>query len=525
MSLRVDEHRIALSSVSAFALATPVGRGEVLEVTLGDGCRERVEASHAVLTRLLEQRVAIYGVTTGFGDSNRQTIDASQSEALQRNLVSYLLCGTGAPMPRPAVRAMCVARLVSLTRGHSGVSWDLIRQLQAVIEYDLMPIVPCEGSLGASGDLVPLAYLAEVVQGQGRVSTPKGEMATADVFRELKIKPYVLKPKEGLALVNGTSSMTGMALYNHARLNELVDLAQLGTAMLCLAVQGRADAFGELVNEKAKRHKGQARAARRIRELLKAEGYVSPALLSGGTSGGVLVRPVQDRYSLRCSPQILGPVLDTLEMFGGWLEDELNSVSDNPLFDSSDESMANGGNFYGGYLGHGMDYFKICTAHVVDMLDRQVMLLFDPGAGYGFPPNLANWPAMTAEERHLHHGLKGLHQATSAITSEVIAMTTASTVFSRSSESHNQDKVSLGMSAATAFSAMLDKAFTVSALSLSCVAQALDLKRVSLKGEEARCLKELIRRHVPFVEKDQALGQEVTQLKLALENRAMARGL
>lgn len=525
MSLRVDEHRIALSSVAAFALARPSGHLGRVEVALGKGCQERVEASHALLTSFLERRVAIYGVTTGFGDSNRQTIDASQAEALQKNLVAYLLCGTGTPMPRAAVRAMCVARLVSLTRGHSGVSWALIEQLKTLLEHDLMPIVPCEGSLGASGDLVPLAYLADLVQGNGRVSTPKGEMAAADVFRELKIKPYVLKPKEGLALVNGTSSMTGMAVFNLARLTELADLTQIGTAWLCLAVQGRADAFGELVNEKAKRHKGQARAARRIRELLAAERYVPPASLSGGRSGGVLERPVQDRYSLRCAPQILGPVLDTLDTFSVWLEDEINSVSDNPLFDAESEAMAAGGNFYGGYLGHGMDYFKICTAHLVDMIDRQVMLLFDPGAGYGFPPNLANWPAMTVEERHLHHGLKGLHQATNAITSEVVAMTTASTVFSRSSESHNQDKVSLGMSAATAFAAMLDKAFTVSALSLACIAQALDLKGVELQGEESRQLKNLVRTHVPFVEKDQALGEAVTKLKAALEERALARGL
>lgn len=519
MSLRVDEHRIALSTVSAYALGSPEGRADDATIEIGDGCKARVEASHAVLTQLLEKRVAIYGVTTGFGDSNRQTIDASQSEHLQKNLVSYLLCGTGSPMPRAAVRAMCVARLVSLTRGHSGVSWDLIQQMKTLLEHDLMPIVPCEGSLGASGDLVPLAYLAEVVQGMGRVSTPKGEMATADVFRELRIKPYVLKPKEGLALVNGTSSMTGMAIYNHARLKELVDLALIGTAWLCLAVQGKADAFGELVNERAKHHKGQARAARRIRELLAAENYAPPASPQGGTSGGILERPVQDRYSLRCAPQILGPVVDTLETFETWLEDELNSVSDNPLFDPEDESMANGGNFYGGYLGHGMDYFKICTAHVVDMLDRQVMLLFDPGAGYGFPPNLANWPAMTKEERHLHHGLKGLHQATNALTSEVVQMTTASTVFSRSSESHNQDKVSLGMSAATSFAAMLDKAFTVQALSLACLAQALDLRGVTLKGDDSRRLKELVRRHVPFVAHDQSLGAPVTNLKHALAAR------
>lgn len=519
MRFKVDEHRIHLGDVLGLVFAPH----EFAGVELAAGCRTRVEASAALLGELLERRIAIYGVTTGFGDSNRNTVDAAQSETLQKNLVAYLLCGTGAPMPRPAVRAMCVARLVSLTRGYSGVSWPLIEQLTALIEHDVLPIVPCEGSLGASGDLVPLAYLAEVIQGQGRVSTPAGVRATAEVFQELKLKPYVLKPKEGLALVNGTSAMAGMATFNYARLGRLADLAMMATSWLCLAVRGKVDAFGPLVNDKAKVHPGQAKAARRIRELLAAEAYNAPGISTIDEARSVLERPVQDRYSLRCAPQILGPVLDTLATFRTWLEAEYNSVSDNPLFDAEEQVMAMGGNFYGGYLGHGMDYFKVCTTSIVDMLDRQLMLLFDPGAGYGFTPNLANWAAMRPEERHLHHGLKGLHQVTNALTSEVASMSMPSTVFSRSSESHNQDKVSLGMSAAVAVSQMLDKAFTVSALALTCLAQALELRGLKPEGADSAKVWQMVRRHIPFVDRDMALGAQISALTAVLEESALAQ--
>ena len=184
---------------------------------------------------------------------------------------------------------------------------------------------------------------------------------------------------------------------------------------------------------------------------------------------------IQDRYSLRCAPQILGPVVDTFRLVGQWLECEINSTSDNPLVDT-EGAFAMGGNFYGGYLSQGMDYLKISLGHVADFADRQLMMLIDEKSNRGLPPNLANWPGLPEEERYLHHGLKGLHQSVGAITSEIMARTMPNGVFSRSSESHNQDKVSLGMSAATACSDILESLFTVQALYLICLAQALDLR-------------------------------------------------
>jgi histidine ammonia-lyase len=509
--LEINSGPLALGEVFDFVLKPKSFHG----IRISDECRARVERSHAHMCALLEKHVPIYGVSTGFGDSLNRFIPAAQSEILQKNLISYLLCGVGEKLPRQASRAISLFRLHSLCRGYSGVSWQLIEQLKTFVENDWLPVIPAQGSLGASGDLIPLAYLGEILQGEGKVDTPRGIMPTAQLLSETGVRPYRLKPKEGLALVNGTSAMAGLTLLNLAEIDQVLELSTVGTAWLCLALQGRTEAFGPLVNEKAKAHNGQAIIAREILEMLNDEGYSPVPLSSIQVEGNKTVGFIQDRYSLRCTPQVLGPVRDTLSMVEKWLVDEINSVSDNPLFDE-DGSMAMGGNFYGGYLSHGMDYLKICLGHVADLVDRQLMTVIDEKSSRGLPPNLANWNGMTSEERHLHHGLKGLHQAVNAITSEVMAKTMPNGIFSRSSESHNQDKVSLGMSAAVQCSQIFPSMYSIMAMHLTCLAQALDLRGVRLKGERSRLLYEKVRRQIPFIERDCALGERIESLAQSL---------
>jgi histidine ammonia-lyase/phenylalanine ammonia-lyase len=277
-----------------------------------------------------------------------------------------------------------------------------------------------------------------------------------------------------------------------------------------MAMHGRTAAFGELVNERAKAHPGQARIARLIRETLAEENYVTPTNACDSLH-------IQDRYSLRCTPQILGPVWDTLVLTRNWLTLEMNGASDNPLV-AYDGDFANGGNFYGGYLSQGMDYLKISLGHVADLLDRQLAMLVDEKSNRGLPPNLAAWNRIPDGEQFLHHGLKGLHQAASAITSEILARAIPNSIFSRSAESHNQDKVSLGMSAAVSCAELIEPLFNVQALYLICLAQALDLREIRLRGETSQKYFSLVRKCVPFVEGDRALdegiGQLVQELKL-----------
>jgi histidine ammonia-lyase len=509
--LLIRESVVPLSTITDYVF----GRRPFSGVALSEACLTRVRQSYGKLQEKVEGPEPIYGVTTGFGDNCDHRIPPAQSEILQKNLVSYLLCGTGPALAREAVRATALVRLISLSRGFSGVSEGLIDHLQRLVTRDWLPRIPREGSLGASGDLIPLAYLARAVQGQGDVETPEGKVSLSSLLRREGIEPYVLKPKEGLALVNGTSVMAGLGLVNWNSARFLLETSVVATGWLCLGLEGHTDPFGELVNLRAKSFPGQTQAAKQIRSILEAEDYVTPVRH--------VSERIQDRYSLRCAPQILGPIYDTLQLLEHWLEWEINSVSDNPLI-AYDGEFAMGGNFYGGYLSHGMDYLKICIGHLADLTDRQLTLIIDDTTSRGLPPNLSDWGSIPESERFLHHGLKGLHQSVSAVTSEILARTLSNGIFSRSSESHNQDKVSLGMSAAVAASEILDTFFRVQAMQLICLAQAVDLRKHKLKGAVSVQLYDTIRAAVPFVTRDIALDEGIDALTQSLHDLAKQRG-
>lgn len=493
------------------------------EVEIPDAALARVQKSHLALLNLIESKIPIYGVTTGFGDSGSRTIPAHRSEELQKNLVAYLLCGSGPLLPVEASRATLAIRLNSFLRGHSGVSVELIERMQLHMQKDWIPAIPREGSLGASGDLVPLAYLAQVIQGEGNVHTSAGLTSMSEILKREGLEPYRLKAKEGLALVNGTSAMAGLFLSNLTQARFLLDLLCVNTSWLALALRGRTEAFGPLVNAQAKASEGQRKIAENIFSLLQAEDYQSIPLSQIRIEESRTSEWVQDRYSLRCVPQICGPIYETLGLLENWLTMEINSASDNPLIGEAGD-LANGGNFYGGYLSHGMDYLKISMAHMADVVDRQISYIIDEKSNRGLPTNLANWNGLSDEDRHLHHGLKGLHQSASAITSEIMARATPGGIFSRSSESHNQDKVSLGMSAGVQAADMLDPLFTVFTLQSAIMAQALDLRGVKLKGDVASTHYALVRKHMPFVSHDRPLGGEINSLRSALRERAFNKG-
>jgi phenylalanine ammonia-lyase len=515
MKIVLSSERLSLDTVRAFSYRSPETS---IEIEIAPELLSRVRASEKRLHEFIDQGLPIYGVTTGFGDSCHRVITPSQTETLQKNLISYLLAGTGPTLSLEATRAIFLIRMRSLARGYSGVSEDLLARMKLYLERDWMPIIPREGSLGASGDLIPLAYIAEVLQGEGRIHAPKGgePLAMRDILANERIDTYRLKPKEGLALVNGTSAMAGLVLTNLNFARAIVDTAITGTAWLVLALNGRTEAFEPLVNDHANTHSGQTRVARKIRALLFDESYTSQPLANLAIKNNQTEGFVQDRYSVRCVPQILGPVLETIEKVEQWLETEMNGTSDNPLI-GEDGSLAMGGNFYGGYLSQGMDYLKISLAHVADLIDRQLTLLIDDKSNRGLPANLADWKGLPENERFLHHGLKALHQSVNALTSETMARAMPGGIFSRSSESHNQDKVSLGMSAAVQCAEMIDPLFRLQSMTLVCFAQAIDLRERTLIGKTSKSLYSSIRAVIPFVKRDTSLGREVEELSRRLK--------
>lgn len=487
----------------------------VIEASVVDKARQ----GHLKFLDLFEQETPIYGVTTGFGDSSRRIISRSQSESLQVHLIDYLQCGTGEFLPRSAVRAALGVRLHSLARGLSGVSPELLDRMRLYLEKDWLPNIPCRGSLGASGDLVPMAYMAQILQGKGEIEIEGRSRPMSELLKENSLEPYCLKPKEGLALVNTTAAMTGMALFNLRTFSYLLDLSLVASSWLCMALRGRRDSFDPLVNEVAKNFSGQSKVAVTLSQLLDQEDYATPTI---NINGKELKDPIQDKYSLRCVPQILGPIWDTFEVAKSWMDKEADSVADNPIIDDQGK-LSMGGNFYGGYIAHGMDFLKYCQAQLADLIDRQLMTVVDEKSNRGLPPNLVDWDRLPEDERFLHHGFKGVNQASSAMASEIISQAQPVSTLSRSAEAHNQDKVSLGMSAGVQCFKLMDPLYSLMAGHLACLAQALDLRGANVKGVYAKEIYDLVRSEIPFLERDQPLGLGIQRVSERLQRRGLQR--
>ena len=519
MNFEITSDEIKLSSVKEFLFK----EGRENTISFSKDVKKRVDASNENFKRWVERKVPIYGVTTGFGESCYRTISSEFACQLQDNLISYLMIGTGQFLNQEVGKFILFFRTISLSRGYSGVSFDMLQKMQELFNKGIYPVIPREGSLGASGDLIPLAYLANNIRGKGKAYYNNTICEMEDLVSKGLYEAYDLQAKEGLALVNGTTAMEGLSFYNYRRAKFLTQLSALCSSWLCLTVNGRNEAFGKLVNEKTKTFYGQSYIAQLITKYIDEEDYKGVSYDQISTKEGITNHFVQDPYSLRCSPQVVGPIWETLDQIESWIETEMNGVSDNPLFDQED-GLANGGNFYGGYLAHSMDYLKICMGNLADLMDRQLALLISDKTNRGLTPNLTNWEGMSEEERHLHHGLKGVHQNVSAITSEIMAKCIPNSIFSRSSESHNQDKVSLGMSAATQCHDQLEVVFTVFACYLTCLAQAIDLRKIKLKGEVSLEIYNLVRKHVPMIKFDRALDNDITNLRKELMKMANEKG-
>jgi len=481
-------------------------------VSLAGDAARRAHASRELRVRLVAEGKPIYGVTTGFGDSADRQIDASAAAALQANLLRFLGCGTGPIASSEVTRATILLRANCLAKGNSGVRVELIERLLALIAADVLPLIPERGSCGASGDLIPLSYLGRLVVGDGPVAYRGAIRDAGDVLAELRLEPLELEAKEGLALTNGTSFMSAFACLAVGAARVLADVAEILTAMTSEAVLGNRAHFAEFLFD-AKPHPGARRSGRNIREHLDGSMLTHDGSLDApGLEGRACVRleqHVQDRYSIRCAPHVIGVLRDTLEWVQRWLEIEINSSDDNPLFDTASGSVHSGGNFYGGHMGQAMDALKVAVANVCDLLDRQLELVVDEKFSGGLPPNLIVPVEPDHPDAGSHHGFKGMQLCCSAMTAEALKLTSPATVHSRSTESHNQDKVSMGTIAARDARTVCELAEGVAAVHLIALCQALELRDVRLASASARAVHGLVREHVALVERDRPLDRDI----------------
>lgn len=471
-----------------------------VRVRLAPGAYERVERSHALNRDLIARGEPVYGVTTGFGDSVGRRIDPARAGSLQAHLLDFLGCGTG-PMLDPAyARAVTLARANCLARGASAVRPIVIERLCDLLNAGAAPVIPEQGSIGASGDLVPSSYVAAALTGR-RTLFWDGEIAPAERFWEQRgVAPLELEAKEGLALVNGTAFMVGIGCLAVEDARRLARVADLCTALTVEGLRGIDGPFAAFVHA-VKPHPGQARSAATIRGLLEGSGLARTYAEVADAS-----LPIQDKYSIRCAPQCIGALYDTADWVEQWLLTELNSANDNPLYDVEAGAVHSAGNFSGFHVALAMDSLKTAVASIVDLMDRQMELLVDEKFSNGLTPNLAG--RADRADAALDHGYKGIQIAMSALAAEALNRTMPMTSFSRSAECHNQDKVSMGATAARQARDVLEIAERAAAMHVLAGCQAADLRGASRLGG-TRAAYERVRAVSPPLEQDRPMDAEI----------------
>lgn len=464
--------------------------------------REKIELSRKILEQKLQNKETIYGVTTGYGDSCVVDIPEHIQERLPLELTRYHQCGMGKVFEEKTARAITLVRIISLAQGYSAVRFELLEHMVKLFNLGVTPRIPEEGSVGASGDLTPLSYYAALLVGEGDAYFNGVIKPSSEIYQELALSPITLAPKEALALMNGTAVMTAIACEVFHKAMHLVKISSRLTAMSSVGLLANSDHFKEALFI-AKPHKGTSKVASFIREDLKT------------CKGHEKLDRLQDRYSLRCAPHVIGVLEDAILSLRDILEIEINSANDNPLVDISREEVLHGGNFYGGHIGFLMDSFKVLIANVADLLDRQMALLVDTKFNNGLPSNLS---ASSGDNKYLSHGLKGLQISSSAWTAEALKNSLAASIFSRSTECHNQDKVSMGTISARDAKRSLELTYqVVSALALANV-QAVELRIMQNELKEADLGQKLlnfyqsVREISPLVTNDRPLENNLRDL-------------
>ncbi len=460
------------------------------------------------LDRLLREDGVIYGVTTGYGDSCTVTVEPELVAELPRHLYTFHGCGLGECFTPAQTRAVIATRLTSLCKGFSGVSVELLEQMVRLLRHEILPRIPSEGSVGASGDLTPLSYLAAVLCGEGEVWGDGAAVSAAQALAEAGIAPLRLRPKEGLAIMNGTAVMTALACLAYTRADYLTRLVTRITALASFALDGNPSHFDATLFS-VKPHPGQQRVAGWLRQDLPCD---EPPRN---------VKRLQDRYSIRCAPHVIGVLADALPWLRETIENELNSANDNPIVDAESERILHGGHFYGGHIAFAMDSMKNAVANLADLLDRQMALLVDSRYSHGLPPNLSG---VEGPRLAINHGLKALQISASAWTAEALKLTMPASVFSRSTECHNQDKVSMGTLAARDCLRVLELTEQVVAALLITVRQGVWLRRrVNPSVAPATTLQTMLDAlgvDIAAIEEDRKLEPDLRLLLTRIRDRA-----
>jgi histidine ammonia-lyase len=469
------------------------------QVRLGPKARERMETTREVVERAARGDTPVYGVNTGFGALSEVKISPDQIRTLQRNLIASHCAGVGDPLPEDSVRAMMLLRANVLARGYSGVRPIVAERLLAMLNRRVHPVVPSQGSVGASGDLAPLAHLAAALIGTGEAFFGGERLPATTALRRAKIPAVRLEAKEGLALVNGTQAMTALGVLAYGETRDLLRAADVATAMSLDALLGTPRAFDPRIAE-VRPHPGAIESSQNLRNLLAG----SEIALSHRESR----HKVQDPYSLRCVPQVHGAARDVASFAREVLARELNAATDNPLVFADSGEILSGGNFHGQPVAYALDFLACALADLASISERRIEQLVNP--------QLSGLPPFLAAESGLNSGFMMAQVTASALVSELKLLAVPASVDSIPSSANREDHVSMGMTAARKVRESVKNARRVLAIEILCAAQGIDYRRPLHSGPGVEAAHAVVRRRVPHLGSDRALYVDIAAVEALL---------
>jgi histidine ammonia-lyase len=493
--LELDGQRLSLSQIAS------VSRGEE-QVSLSAAARQRVDTSRRIVEKIIAAGRTVYGVNTGFGKLSDVRIEDSQLRELQLNLVRSHSCGLGLPLSIEEARAMLLLRANMLAQGYSGCRSVVIETLIQMLAAGVAPVIPEKGSVGASGDLAPLAHLALTIIGEGEAFYRNGRLASADALRRAGISPLELEAKEGIALLNGTQAMAAVGALALHRAERVAVLADVAGAMSLEALRGTPVAFDERLHA-ARPHPGQIEVAQHLRELLR-DSEIRKSHLENDPR-------VQDAYSLRCMPQVHGAVRGALAHAREIVEIETGSATDNPLVFADSGEVLSGGNFHGAPLALAFDYAAMALTDLMSITERRIDRLVNPDSNEDLPPFLTSHPGPAS-------GFMMLQIVAVSLLNEAKVLAHPASIDNVPTDGGKEDHVSMGMTAATKLRSIVDLAERIVAIELITAAEGLDYRAPLQPGRGVKRAYDLVRQQVLRLTSDRAMSSEIERLAKIISN-------
>jgi histidine ammonia-lyase len=471
---------------------------------LAEGYEARVQASAETVARIVAKGDPVYGINTGFGKLASVRIEPNDIRTLQRNIVLSHCAGVGDPAPVPIVRLMMCLKIASLAQGYSGVRLRTIQFLSTMIVNDIIPVVPSQGSVGASGDLAPLAHMTSAMIGVGEAITPSGRMSSADALAAVGLAPLVLEAKEGLALLNGTQYSTACALAGLFEADILFRTAVISGALSTDAARGSDAPFDPRIHA-LRQHPGQNAVAFALNAFLAGS-----AIRESHRTGDVRV---QDPYCLRCQPQVMGAALDVLRQAATTLLTEANSVSDNPLIFPEDDLAISGGNFHAEPVAFAADMIALAVCEIGSMSERRIAMLVDPA--------LSGVPAFLTPKPGLNSGFMIAQVTAAALVSENKQRAYPASVDSIPTSANQEDHVSMAAHGARRLLPMVENAMAVVAIELLAGAQGCDFHAPLTSSDRLESVRQLIRSEVPHLDDDRYFQPDIERSLQLVRSQAI----